>query len=276
MARKQLSLFLTTTIVLLTCGLVGFVTAGKVLVVPVDGSHWLSMRPVVDALIQKGHHAVVIVPDINLHLRTSQDYEVKFYPVSYTIQQLQENFFSMSHELFTQRPLLEKFLELQKIFKLGAAFMLDNCAQLLNNSPLIQSLETMNFDVVFTDVILPCGQILADHLSVPSVFFLRGIPCHLDAEASKCPIPLSYVPRMLTSLTDHMNFLQRCFLEESRAGAPSLVNLECQPPQVDSEDSRRVYVVHSSLKVHSTVERHLFHGALHVNGTNIDKYNKQE
>ncbi|XP_077128483.1 UDP-glucuronosyltransferase 1A1-like isoform X2 [Ranitomeya variabilis] len=209
MARMQLSLFLTTTIVLLTCGLVGFVTAGKLLVVPVDGSHWLSMRPVVDALIQKGHRAVVVVPDINLHLRTSQDYEVKFYPVSYTFQQLQEHFSSISHEVFTQRPLLEKFLEFQKKMKLGAAIMLDNCAQLLNSSQLIQSLEAMNFDVVFTDAILPCGQILADHLSVPSVFFMRGIPCNLDADASKCPMPLSYVPRMLTSLTDHMNFLQR-------------------------------------------------------------------
>ncbi|KAM4025039.1 UDP-glucuronosyltransferase 1A1-like isoform 4-T4 [Anomaloglossus baeobatrachus] len=206
MARMQLSLFLTTTTVLLTSGLVN---AGTLLVVPVDGSHWLSMRPVVDALIQKGHHAVVLVPDINLLLRTSQDYEVKFYQVSYTFEQLQENFFSMSHEVFTPRPLLEKFLRLQERMKLGAAFILDTCARMLNNSQLMQSLEAISFDVVFTDAVLPCGQILAEHLSVPSVFFLRGMPCNLDAEASKCPIPLSYVPRLLTSLTDHMSFPQR-------------------------------------------------------------------
>ncbi|KFO83677.1 UDP-glucuronosyltransferase 1-1, partial [Buceros rhinoceros silvestris] len=62
---------------------------------------------------------------------------------------------------------------------------------------------------VFTDPVLPCGQILAEHLSVPSVFFARGLPCGLDSEATQCPNPLSYIPTGFTDLTDHMNFLQR-------------------------------------------------------------------
>ncbi|XP_056389669.1 UDP-glucuronosyltransferase 1A5-like isoform X1 [Hyla sarda] len=209
MAQIQLTLLISTTIVLLFCGHVAFVNAGNILVVPMDGSHWLSMRPVVDLLIQKGHHAVVLAPDIHFHLKTSQECEVKTFPVSYSFQQLQDHFFSLSQEVFTQRPPLEKFLVFQGKLKEGAALMLDNCVQLLNNSQLIQSLEARTFDVVFTDPMLPCGQILAEHLSVPSVFFLRGIPCHMDAKASKCPIPISYVPRMLTSLPDHMTFPQR-------------------------------------------------------------------
>ncbi|KFW02529.1 UDP-glucuronosyltransferase 1-1, partial [Fulmarus glacialis] len=62
---------------------------------------------------------------------------------------------------------------------------------------------------VLTDPVLPCGQILAEHLSVPSVFFLRGAPCGLDFEATQCPSPPSYVPRVFAVLTDRMNFLQR-------------------------------------------------------------------
>ncbi|KFW02528.1 UDP-glucuronosyltransferase 1-1, partial [Fulmarus glacialis] len=62
---------------------------------------------------------------------------------------------------------------------------------------------------VLTDPVLPCGQILAEHLSVPSVFFLRGAPCGLDFETTQCPSPPSYVPRVFTELTDRMNFLQR-------------------------------------------------------------------
>ncbi|KFV00325.1 UDP-glucuronosyltransferase 1-4, partial [Pterocles gutturalis] len=50
---------------------------------------------------------------------------------------------------------------------------------------------------------------LAEHLSVPSVFFLRGILCGLEFEATQCPNPLSYVPRMFTDLSDRMNFFQR-------------------------------------------------------------------
>ncbi|XP_069839222.1 UDP-glucuronosyltransferase 1A5-like isoform X2 [Dendropsophus ebraccatus] len=231
MAPMQLPLFFTTTIILLTSGHVAFVNAGTFLVVPVDGSHWLSMRPVVDMLIQKGHHAVIVAPDINVHLKASQDCEVKTFPVSYTFQQLQDHYFSFSYELFTQRPALEKFLTVQRNLKEGTAFMLDVCARLLNNSQLIQSLEEMTFDVVFTDPILPCGQILAEHLSVPSVFFLRGIPCHLDAKASQCPIPLSYVPRMLTGLTDHMSFPQRVKNLLYDLTTPFLCNMAYTPYQ---------------------------------------------
>ncbi|KFP33899.1 UDP-glucuronosyltransferase 1-5, partial [Colius striatus] len=62
---------------------------------------------------------------------------------------------------------------------------------------------------VFTDPVMPCGQILAAHLSIPSVFFLRGMPCGLELEATHCPSPPSYVPSGFTEFTDHMNFLQR-------------------------------------------------------------------
>ncbi|XP_075036650.1 UDP-glucuronosyltransferase 1A1-like [Mixophyes fleayi] len=209
MASMHLSLYLTVTIVLVTFCHITFIESGKVLVVPIDGSHWLSMRPLVKLLRQRGHHAVVVAPDINLHLQTSQDFQMKFYPVSFSSEQLHNHFSSMAREVFTERPFLQKFLKLQEKMREGTTFMLNTCQRLLNNNPLIQSLEEMTFDVVLTDPALPCGQILAEHLSVPSVFFLRGIPCHLDSKASKCPIPLSYVPRILTSLTDEMNFPQR-------------------------------------------------------------------
>ncbi|KFV84883.1 UDP-glucuronosyltransferase 1-1, partial [Struthio camelus australis] len=62
---------------------------------------------------------------------------------------------------------------------------------------------------VFTDPFLPCGQILAEHLSLPSVFFLRRIPCGLELEATQCPNPPSYVPALATGNTDRMTFLQR-------------------------------------------------------------------
>ncbi|KFP79315.1 UDP-glucuronosyltransferase 1-1, partial [Acanthisitta chloris] len=62
---------------------------------------------------------------------------------------------------------------------------------------------------ILTDPVLPCGLIVAGHLSLPSVFFLRAVPCGYDFEATQCPSPPSYVPRDFTQHTDHMNFLQR-------------------------------------------------------------------
>ncbi|KAM3851151.1 UDP-glucuronosyltransferase 1A1-like [Vipera latastei] len=59
------------------------------------------------------------------------------------------------------------------------------------------------------DPVSPCGQIVAEYLSIPSLFYLRGIPCGLDSEATKCPNPHSYIPRFYTGSTDHMTFNQR-------------------------------------------------------------------
>uniref|UniRef100_A0A8C3QAV9 Uncharacterized protein n=1 Tax=Geospiza parvula TaxID=87175 RepID=A0A8C3QAV9_GEOPR len=70
-------------------------------------------------------------------------------------------------------------------------------------------LGILKFDAVLTDPVAPCGVILAEHLSLPSVYFLRGIPCGLDFEATQCPSPPSYVPRTFSQLTDQMTFFQR-------------------------------------------------------------------
>ncbi|NWY96418.1 UD11 glucuronosyltransferase, partial [Loxia curvirostra] len=62
--------------------------AGKLLVVPVDGSHWLSMREVVDMLQQKGHEVVVVAPEVSLHIKPSKTFVMKMYPVSFTQEEL--------------------------------------------------------------------------------------------------------------------------------------------------------------------------------------------
>ncbi|XP_073489768.1 UDP-glucuronosyltransferase 1A1-like isoform X3 [Aquarana catesbeiana] len=199
----------TSVLILFSFGCVKFVEPGNVLVVPIEGSHWLSMRAVVDLLRQKGHQIFVVAPDFNIHIQASEGYKINFYPVSYSREHLQNHFKSFSSELFTERPLLQKILKIHEELKQGAALMLDTCVRLLNNKELIRSLEETTFDVVFTDPLFPCGQILAEHLAVPSAYFLRSIPCQKDAISSQCPIPLSYIPRQFSGLTDHMTFPQR-------------------------------------------------------------------
>lgn len=199
----------TAVFILFSFGYLTFVEPGNVLVVPMDVSHWLSMRPAVDILMQKGHQIFLVAPECNLHIQASEGYETVFYPVSYSRENLQNQFTSFSAEVFTERPVLQKIFKFHEVMKQGAAMMYDYCVRLLNNKELIQTLEQKNFDVVFTDPMLPCGQILAEHLAIPSVYFLRGIPCHIDARATQCPVPLSYVPRPMSGLTDHMTFPQR-------------------------------------------------------------------
>ncbi|NXF60642.1 UD19 glucuronosyltransferase, partial [Ciccaba nigrolineata] len=61
---------------------------GKLLVVPMVGSHWLSMQQVVEKLTERGHEVVVAVPELNWQMETTQAYTVKTYPVPYTLQEL--------------------------------------------------------------------------------------------------------------------------------------------------------------------------------------------
>ncbi|NWV97663.1 UD11 glucuronosyltransferase, partial [Machaerirhynchus nigripectus] len=195
--------------VVLLLSLLGLAAAGKLLVVPVDGSHWLSMREVVDVLGQKGHEVVVVAPEVSLHIKPSKNFVMKRYSVPYTAEEMEKGFQAFFHFSFEQGSFLERFVKAYQGIKRITDFGVASCGHLLENKDLIKYLEESKFDAILTDPVIPCGAILAKHLSLPAVYFLRGLPCGLDFEATQCPKPPSYVPRGFTQLTDHMTFLQR-------------------------------------------------------------------
>ncbi|XP_032920568.1 UDP-glucuronosyltransferase 1A1-like [Catharus ustulatus] len=196
-------------VVVLLLSLLGLAAAGKLLVLPADGSHWLSMREVVDMLQQKGHEVVVVAPEVTMRIKTSKSFVMKVYSVPYTEEDLKKEFQAFFHFSFEQGSFLERFVKAYQGIKRITNFGVTSCGHLLQNKELIRYLEESKFDAVLTDPVLLCGAILAKHLSLPSVYFLRGIPCGLDFDATQCPRPPSYVPRGFTQLTDHMTFLQR-------------------------------------------------------------------
>ncbi|NXL67697.1 UD11 glucuronosyltransferase, partial [Chordeiles acutipennis] len=198
----------TATLVLLLY-LLSLAAAGKLLVVPVDGSHWLSMREVLDRLSEKGHEIVVVAPETNFYIKSTKNFVIKTFPVPLTKEEVDKHFQTFIQDVLDEGSFLERTLKIYQSMKRLADFSVSGCAHLLHNKEVVRDLEESKFDAVLTDPVLPCGQILAEHLSLPSVFFLRGTPCGLDFEGTQCPGPPSYVPRAFTDLTDHMNFLQR-------------------------------------------------------------------
>ncbi|XP_015723212.1 UDP-glucuronosyltransferase 1-1-like isoform X18 [Coturnix japonica] len=182
-----------------------FSEGGKLLVIPIDGSHWLSMRLVVEQLRHRGHEIVVVAPEINLRIGASTHYTMKTYSVPYTREFVEAEFKKLGYKSFTPQPFMEKF---SKIRNLTTMFF-DSCKRLLSNKELMKYLEESMFDGVFMDPFFPCGQIVAEHLSIPSVYLVRGLPCSLDFHATLCPNPPSYIPRFFTRYTDRMGFFQR-------------------------------------------------------------------
>ncbi|XP_074950260.1 UDP-glucuronosyltransferase 1A1-like isoform X1 [Phalacrocorax aristotelis] len=198
----------TVTLVLLL-SMLSLAAGGKLLVVHVDGSPWFSMREILDGLRQKGHEIVVVAPEVTLHIKPTKNFVMKTYPVPFTLEELDEKLQVFSQDVFEEGSFLERFLKIYQGMKRLCDLTISSCTHLLYNKELVRYLEESKFDVILTDPALPCGQILAEHLSVPSVFFLRGAPCDIDFEATQCPNPASYAPRTLTDHTDHMNFFQR-------------------------------------------------------------------
>ncbi|XP_037704991.1 UDP-glucuronosyltransferase 1A3-like isoform X1 [Choloepus didactylus] len=182
---------------------------GKVLVVPVEGSHWLSMRKVVQELSARGHQAVVLAPEVSMHMKEADFFTLRTYATAYTQEEYDQLFVDQKEMVFEQTHFLKMFLGSIAILKKVSVLFEKSCAELLHNKELIRSLNASSFDVVLTDPIYPCGSLLAEYLSVPAVYFLRYLPCDWDFEGTQCPNPSSYIPRLLTKNSDHMTFLQR-------------------------------------------------------------------
>lgn len=190
---------------LLTCG---FAEAGKLLVVPMDGSHWFTMQSVVEKLILRGHEVVVVMPEVSWQLGRSLNCTVKTYSTSYTLEDLDREFMAFAQAQWKA--------QIQSIFSLVMSsstgffdLLFSHCRSLFNDQKLVEYLKESSFDAVFLDPFDVCGLIVAKYFSLPSVVFARGIFCHYLEEGAQCPAPLSYVPRELLGFSDAMTFKER-------------------------------------------------------------------
>ncbi|XP_068186138.1 UDP-glucuronosyltransferase-like isoform X1 [Antennarius striatus] len=193
---------------LLCCSLVS-VQGGKVLVLPVDGSHWLSMKILVEELSHRGHEVLVLVPENSLLMKGSQNYKTEIYQVPFTKAELDKVFNTMKVGLFVKpRVIRDIFIEAERLVNY-TSLQVKGCESLLNNQPVMSRLRGVGFDVVLTDPFLPCGSIVAHMFSIPAIYFSHGLPCDFDSKANQCPSPPSYVPVFYSDYPNVMNFFQR-------------------------------------------------------------------
>ncbi|NXX45181.1 UD11 glucuronosyltransferase, partial [Tricholaema leucomelas] len=187
----------------------GLSDGGKLLVVPMVGSHWLSMQTVVEKLAERGHEVVVLMPEVSWQMKTTQAYTVKKHPATLTLEELDNAFREYVATHLKDLPFPMNAVATYNISEYASRMFSSQCRELFSSKETLQYLNQSAFDAVLTDPILMCGAILANYLSLPSVFFMRGFPCNLHYEATQCPSPLSYIPRLFSFNSDHMTFLQR-------------------------------------------------------------------
>ncbi|TRY62273.1 hypothetical protein DNTS_025830 [Danionella cerebrum] len=182
---------------------------GRVLVMPVEGSHWLSMKVLATELAQRGHDIVVLVPENNILIQSSNLFRTETFPVNISKEELSTSLKGFQQGVFIRSPaLMDIYIQVYRLLQF-TGLQVRGCASLLYNEPLMMKLKKENFDLVLTDPFLPCGTIISTALQVPAVYFLRGMPCGLDLMALQCPSPPSYVPRFQSGSSDQMTFVQR-------------------------------------------------------------------
>ncbi|XP_037553313.1 UDP-glucuronosyltransferase 1A5-like, partial [Nematolebias whitei] len=201
------------TLAVLLCSS-SLVTGGKVLVFPVDGSHWINMKVIVEELHARGHEVTVLRPSDPWYIKEHSPYykaininspagfdRDKF--ESYVMRTLGirrqgaslSTRLSLVHDLMTQTSLMHKMV-------------LQMVEVIFEDDELMQSLHNAKFDLVLTDPAFGGGAFLAHRLGLPLVFNARWT-IRGEGHEVIAPSPFSYVPISGSELSDKMTFIQR-------------------------------------------------------------------
>ena len=209
MSMKWLSLLL---LLQLTC-FSSSGSCGKVLVWPVEYSHWMNMKIILDELGMRGHEVTVLTSSASILIDPNTPSAIKFenFPTSLTKDDLEKIF---THFVRKWTDLANSFwtflLSLQSLFEYYSDLTLKICREVVSNKKLMTKLHESRFDVILADTVGPCGELLAEILKVPIVYSLRFTPGYsIERKSGKLPYSPSYVPVILSELSDHMTFMER-------------------------------------------------------------------
>uniref|UniRef100_A0A663MUT3 UDP glucuronosyltransferase family 2 member A2 n=1 Tax=Athene cunicularia TaxID=194338 RepID=A0A663MUT3_ATHCN len=194
----------------------GPVFCGNVLVWPSEGSHWLNMKIIIQELIHRGHSVTILVSSASLFIKPGAESMEKFevYNVPFkkdTIENLIEDVVAL---WLNNRPTILTFWQFYKnLGKLSKNWHHMNrlmCDAVLTNQELMAHLQGSRYDLLLSDPVTLCGDVLALKLVVPFIYSLRFSPAStVERHCGKIPAPPSYTPAALSELTDCMSFGQR-------------------------------------------------------------------
>ncbi|CAM4578019.1 unnamed protein product [Leuciscus chuanchicus] len=186
---------------------------GKILVLPVEGSHWVNMDILIKALHGQGHSIDVI--------RTYNSWFVKensTYYNSITIPNtkgMDEEF--VDNILFkmidyergkSQLSALQLLSYVSKAIHKTHEMICQLITNIFESAEILKTLKEKQYDLILTDPSWGAGIILAHELKLPMVYNVRWTATgegHFDV----APSPISYIPITGSGNTDKMNFFQR-------------------------------------------------------------------
>ncbi|XP_037615442.1 UDP glucuronosyltransferase 5 family, polypeptide G1 [Sebastes umbrosus] len=189
-------------------------SGSRILVVPVDGSHWINMEVILRELHSRGHNITVLrsakswyIPSTSsiytsINVTTLEDEsDLSYY--NKILQDVMECRRSATFiRTFCQQRLITSMLAKgHEILARAAATMLDDPV-------FMKKLQDAEFDLILTDPALTLGVLLGSYLKLPMVFNVRWIN-NGEGHFTIAPSPVSYVPVSGSELHDRMDILDR-------------------------------------------------------------------
>ncbi|XP_030018435.1 UDP-glucuronosyltransferase 2C1-like isoform X7 [Sphaeramia orbicularis] len=187
---------------------------GKIVVFPVDGSHWVNMEVLLQALHSRGHNITVVRNSKSWYIKENSTYynsitvpvergiDKEFITnMTSSVLEFERGALPLTSFLYMVIGMIPKIIEVHKVFN-------DFVLAMFNDPDFLKMLKYSNFDLVLTDPSWGGGAIFAKYLNLPLVYNVRWILAK-EAHFSLAPSPVSHIPITGTGYTDKMTFLQR-------------------------------------------------------------------
>lgn len=115
--------------------------SGKLLVIPMDGSHWVGIKAIAEEMGRRGHQVTVVIPEVNMRMGPGKHYDTVSYPVPYdkayidSVMSTHKEIMQRSAQHFLDK-IKKRFSQIQSI----TGFIHTTAKSLLFNESLISHL----------------------------------------------------------------------------------------------------------------------------------------
>ncbi|XP_053277928.1 UDP-glucuronosyltransferase 2C1-like [Pleuronectes platessa] len=187
---------------------------GRILIVPMEGSHWVNMDIMIRALHSRGHSIDVVRTDESWYIK---DHSLHYNTITVSVSE------TFNHDFIN--PIVKKIIDIERgessaltfaslqVEMFTAMFNMHRitcqmATVMFKDKDLMNSLKERKYDLVLTDPAWGAGIMLAHALQIPLVFNVRWITSG-EGHLAIAPSPLSYIPMTGSGLSDKMSFIQR-------------------------------------------------------------------
>lgn len=187
---------------------------GKVLVWPMDFSHWMNLKVILEELQVRGHEITILMPSSSFLLDHAKlPFNVEILQISISKESFMEKLIADLYTISFEVPKLSWWNRQVKMTQMLRDFFLITrsiCDSAVTNKELLSRLQAAKFDVCIADPLSFCGELVAQLLNIPFVYSFRASYGNtMERLCAGLPMPSSYVPSSASRLTDKMTFMQR-------------------------------------------------------------------